>query len=155
MPGMNDLLVVFVPARTGPGSLLAAFSKLGLQCVEGCGEPPVRAAFAGRRGLLLTLVGFETSPGPRGKGRVVLPAAARDALAAVGGASGGDFQFVVLAPGGEVRGEARLDFDRLGEPLAPGCCYTVAGAQVRPVVSPPVGGTGAPRPVAPGVHVDD
>ncbi len=150
MRAMDSLLVVFVPGRARVGALVSAFAKLGLQYVEGCAEPPIRAAYAGRAGLLVTLVGW--TPAARTKSKVTLPPAVRDALLAVGGSPPGDaLEMVVLAPGGDLRGEARLGFDELDRPLAPGCRYVVSGL-VASVHVPP-----EPHPAnaTPGTHLDD
>jgi hypothetical protein len=150
MRAMDYLLVVFVPGRARLGALAAAFGKLGLQYVEGCAEPSARAAWAGRAGLLLTIVGW--APGARTRSKVTLPPAARDALLAVGGSPPGDaVEFAVVAPGGEVRGEARLGFGDLDRPVALGCRHVVAGT-VAPSHVPPEPHDGR---AAPGTHVDD
>jgi hypothetical protein len=136
MRAMESLLVVFVPGRSRLGALEASFRKLRLQFVEGCGEPPVREVYAGRPGLLLTLVGW--TPEAESKGRLTLPRVARDALAAVAGAlPGGAPELIVLSPGGALRGEAEVDEAGLAAPLRVGCRYRLVGPPPAPTIPPP------------------
>lgn len=158
MRAMDDLLVLFLPGRSRPGALAAAFAKAGLQFVEGCEEPAIRARVAGRQGLLLTLVGWRPAGEERvrGRARIVLPEAVVTALTAVAGSPGGDggFELAVVPPGAPVRARARVDLGRLAGPLAIGCWYTVAAGPVEPVVTPPPP-SATPILGAPGAIVDD
>lgn len=128
----GHLLILFLPDRTTPGTLTAVLRKHPVQYVEGCVEVGVRARYADRRGVLLTVVDWapEAVAQPaRGAERVSLPAEVLDLLDEVGACTLDPFECAVVSPGDSLPYTAEIEADRLREPLAVGCRYTV-----RPVV---------------------
>lgn len=127
----GHLLILFLPDRTTPGTLTAVLRKHPVQYVQGCVEAGVRARYADRRGVLLTVVDWapEAVVKPaRGAERVSLPAEVIDLLDGVGACTLDPFECAVVAPGDGLPYAAEIEPDRLREPLAVGCRYTVRPA---------------------------
>ncbi len=127
----GHLLILFLPDRTTPGTLTAVLRKHPVQFVEGCAEAGVRARYADRRGVLLTVVDWAPEAvfqPARGAERVTLPSAVLDLLDGVGACTLDPFDCAVVTPGGTLPYAAEIEADRLREPLAVGCRYTVRPA---------------------------
>lgn len=124
----GHLLILFLPDRTTPGTLTTVLGKHPVQWVDECVEAAVRARYAGRRGVLLTVVDWApdavTRPA-RGAERVALPSAVIALLGEVARSISGPFDCAVVEPGGRLAYRARVDLDRLARPLAVGTAYTV------------------------------
>lgn len=125
---MGLLLILFLPDRRTPGTLTTVLGKYPAQCVEGCAEPAVRAHYADRRGLLLTLVGWtpaQVEQPARGAERVTLDDSMKALLREIGETVRDRFEVLVMAPGESPRYQAEVRRTRLKLPLAVGCRYTV------------------------------
>lgn len=123
------LLVLFVPGRRGLGALAAALAKHDAQFVEGCEEETAKRRYGGRRGLLLTLVGWAPAAVERrssGADRVTLPGNLQGVLDEVAGVAERGFEVTVLRPADRLRNNATVGRDRLHGGLAVGCCYEVS-----------------------------
>ena len=125
---MGLLLILFLPDRRTPGTLTTVLGKYPVQFVEGCAELTVRGYYADRRGLLLTLVGWEPAHlarPARGAERVTFDDAMKALLRELGETVRDRFEVLVMAPGGSLRYHAEVRRPRLGLPLAIGCRYEV------------------------------
>lgn len=127
----GHLLILFLPDRTTPGTLTTVMRKHPVQYVEGCAETAVRARYDGRRGVLLTVVDWApaaiTRP-VRGAERVTLPPSVVALLDDVGACTSEPFECALIVPGEPLPYAAEIAIDRLREPLAVGCRYTVRPA---------------------------
>ncbi len=120
----DAVLSVFVPGRRGVGALGAALRKHGLQYLEDWPGPALRARYAGRPGLCLTLAGFATAPAT--KGRFTLPAAVVSGLYEIVADIGEPVEFALLLGGDDAPKTGSLAADALAGPLAAGCRYTLS-----------------------------
>lgn len=55
----SDLLVVWMPSRVHPRTVLDQAHKFGLSISEGCGEPEARARWLSLPGLVFSVVGWQ------------------------------------------------------------------------------------------------
>lgn len=120
----DAVLAVFLPGRRGLGALGAALRKHGLQYLEDWPGPALRARYAGRPGLCVTLAGFE--PVPAAKGRFSLPPAVAAGLYEIVADVGEPVEFALLLGADDAAKTARLGADALAGPLATGCRYTLS-----------------------------
>lgn len=122
------LLILFLPDRTTPGTLATVLRKHPIQYVEGCVESAVRARFATRRGVLLTVVDWAPDAiarPKRGAVRIELPDTVIELLHEIGDSVSAPFDCAVIEPGGPLAYHADIDLARLDRPIAMGCRYTV------------------------------
>jgi len=124
----GHLLILFLPDRTTPGTLTTVMRKHPLQYVEGCVETAVRARYDGRRGVLLTVVDWAPTAivrPARGAHRITLPPEALALLDGVAACTTEPYECAIITPGGALPYAAEIGAERLREPLAAGCRYTV------------------------------
>lgn len=85
----SDLLVVWMPTRVHPRTVVDQAAKYGLSISEGCGEPEARALWMARPGLVFSVVGWQ---GEWAQDRVNPPGNLRDFLATVADAEPRGFE---------------------------------------------------------------
>lgn len=120
----DGVLAVFFPGRRRIGALATALRKHGLQYLEDWPTPALRARYAGRDGLCLTLAGFEATPAARG--RFTLPEALIAGLNEVSAATSDALELVLLIGVDDAPKHAHLSTDALAHPLVSGCRYVLA-----------------------------
>lgn len=76
----SDLLVVWMPSRVHPRTVIDQAHKYDLSISEGCGEPEARAHWLHRPGLVFSVVGWQ---GEWAEGRMTPPQNVRAFLATV------------------------------------------------------------------------
>lgn len=125
MSAMHSL-VVFLPERGRPGALAVAARKYGLTLLEGCGDPRIRASYADRAGVLLTLTAFDAVGSDRAS-RVSLPEAVQrwvgEALAVH---LGPPIEVSVLTGDEALKGRTHVSPDHLARPLSIGHRYLLS-----------------------------
>jgi hypothetical protein len=88
----SDLLVVWMPTRVHPRTVVDQAHKFGLSITEGSGEPEVRAAWGGRAGAVFSVSGWQ---GDWQADRLGLPDAVLAFLATIADAEPAGFEMVL------------------------------------------------------------
>ena len=120
----DGVLAVFIPGRHRIGALATALRKRALQFLEDWPTPALRARYAGREGLCLTLAGFE--PQAAARGRFALPEALVSAVTEISGAIDGSVEVTLLIGVDDAPKVAPLTAEGLAQPLAVGCRYVLS-----------------------------
>lgn len=87
----SDLLVVWMPTRVHPRTVIEQAHKFELAISEGCGEPAVRAAWGGRSGAWFSVSNWQ---GDWTADTVILPPHLLDFLATVADAEPAGFEMI-------------------------------------------------------------
>lgn len=87
----SDLLVVWMPSRVHPRTVVDQARKFDLSISEGCGEPEARAHWLDRPGLVFSVVGWQ---GEWAQSRMTPPDSVRAFLAVVADAEPQGFEMV-------------------------------------------------------------
>lgn len=88
----SDLLVIWMPTRVHPRTVLDQARKFGLDITEGCGEPEIRAAWGDRSGAWFDVTGWD---GEWADTQVTLPDAVHAFLQTVADAEPAGFEMVI------------------------------------------------------------